>query len=173
MEVKKGKKGEGSLGHPGVETPESTADSKPPGRRKDPWVPRDWDTRTHLKKLWLDKGYLKLIGMKECCLKLEELLHQKPYWLGDLCGKRYNHGVEMNFQVLNEFLEEQRKQAGIDFGGRDISEAAVTEKDGIEMEVAVSLVGCVPFVVEGREVAGMGALVRHWLLLAVEQAEVG
>ncbi|GBM77845.1 hypothetical protein AVEN_157398-1 [Araneus ventricosus] len=115
--------------------------------------------------------------MKECCLKLVELLHQKPYWLGDLCGKRYNHGVEMSFQVLNEFLEEQRKQAGllvgIDFGGRDISELAVTETDAIEMEVAVCLVGCVPFVVEGREVAGMGALVRHWLLLAVEQAEVG
>ncbi|GBN80574.1 hypothetical protein AVEN_108223-1 [Araneus ventricosus] len=115
--------------------------------------------------------------MKECCLKLVELLHQKPYSLDDLCGKRYNHGVEMNFQVLNEFLEEQRKQAGllvgIDFGGRDISEEAVTETDGIEMEVAVSLFGCVPFVVEGREVAGMGALVRHSLLLAVEQAEVG
>ncbi|GBN81336.1 hypothetical protein AVEN_205176-1, partial [Araneus ventricosus] len=49
MEVKK-KIREGSLGYPGVATPVFTKDSKPPGKRKDPWAPRDWDTRTHLKK---------------------------------------------------------------------------------------------------------------------------
>ncbi|GBL98405.1 hypothetical protein AVEN_187740-1 [Araneus ventricosus] len=50
MEVKK-KIREGSLGYPGVAIPVFTKDSKPPGKRKDPWAPRDWDTRTHLKKV--------------------------------------------------------------------------------------------------------------------------
>ncbi|GBM64457.1 hypothetical protein AVEN_194220-1 [Araneus ventricosus] len=74
---------------------------------------------------------------------------------------------------MDELKEKDSLLVGIDFVGRDISDEAVTETDGIEMEVAVCVVGCVPFIVEGRGMAGMGALVRHWLLLAVEQAEVG
>ncbi|GBN23506.1 hypothetical protein AVEN_152551-1 [Araneus ventricosus] len=56
MQVRKKKIREGSLGQPGVATPVPTTDSKPPGIRKDPWVPRDWDTRTHLKKYTLPKS---------------------------------------------------------------------------------------------------------------------
>ncbi|GBM98123.1 hypothetical protein AVEN_40493-1 [Araneus ventricosus] len=74
---------------------------------------------------------------------------------------------------MDGLKEKDRLLVWIDFGGRDISEEAVTETDGIELELAVCLFACFPFVVEGREMAGMGALIRHWLLLAVEQAEVG
>ncbi|GBN71207.1 hypothetical protein AVEN_78199-1 [Araneus ventricosus] len=78
-----------------------------------------------------------------------------------------------NLHQMDELKEKDRLLVGIDFVGRDKSEEAVTETDGIEIEVAVCLVDCAPFVVEGREMAGMGALVRHSLLLVVEQAEVG
>ncbi|GBM97139.1 hypothetical protein AVEN_91827-1 [Araneus ventricosus] len=70
-----------------------------------------------------------------------------------------------NLHHMDELKEKNRSLVGIDFVGRDISEEAVTGTDGIEMEGE--------FVVEGRELAGMGAPVRHSLLLAVEQAEIG
>ncbi|GFX96714.1 hypothetical protein TNCV_245011 [Trichonephila clavipes] len=41
---------EGSLGYPGFVKPVFTKDSKPIGKKKITRVPRDCDTRTHLKK---------------------------------------------------------------------------------------------------------------------------
>ncbi|GFW17463.1 uncharacterized protein TNCV_1393081 [Trichonephila clavipes] len=70
MARKRAENREGSLGFPGFVKPVFTKDSKPLGKRKKfTRVPRERETRTHLKKFSSDKNSHYLINMPRFCNK--------------------------------------------------------------------------------------------------------
>ncbi|GBM61057.1 hypothetical protein AVEN_264381-1 [Araneus ventricosus] len=73
-------------------------------RSKDPWEPREWDTRTHLKKNWDTDSYPHILY---CAIESDKLRNETS--IGNFINKRTN---QISTATLKKSLRTQLEAAG-------------------------------------------------------------